>query len=74
MARRKRGRPRKRDLEKCPKCGKPGWPITKRLKRKSAIYVQKWFEHYVPDGYRQHGISKEMTKWCYIGSAGKEPV
>jgi len=76
MPKRKRGRPPKNqeDLEKCPKCGKPGWRITKRHKRNSGIYIQNWFEHYSPDGYKKHGMnSKEGWRWCYLGSGGRAP-
>jgi len=72
MAKKKRGRPRRKDLEICPKCKKPGWPIIRRLKRKSAVYLQKYFMHYVPDAYKAHGINTKMMRNCYIGSAGKE--
>jgi len=72
MAKKKRGRPRKKDLEICPKCKKQGWRILKRLKRKTAVYVQEYFMHYVPDAYRAHGINSKMMRNCYIRTVGKE--
>jgi len=71
MAKKKRGRPRKKGLQKCPKCGKLGWPFQRKQKRVSGVYLQNYFKHYVPEGYREHGVSAAMSRECYISSEGK---
>jgi len=73
MPKKKVGRPRKKDLQKCPKCGKPGWPLVREQKRVSGIYIQRYFKHYIPEGYKAHGVSAAMSRECYIGSEGREP-
>lgn len=70
----KRGRPRSQKLQRCPKCGKPGFPKEKFVRRgdkKFGPYLM--YGHYSSQKYKAnprqgaHLLGDPMT-WCHISS------
>ena len=59
----RRGRPRKKPVQRCPRCGKVGWPMKVpayvHKNGRTYKYIQDRFAHYDKE-------RKKMRTMCYI--------